>query len=138
MQEYILNYLMYCCSLFYYRLALRTNVLQINQLQRRVCQMISRAYKTISLDAVHVLTTSPPWDLKIQLRSIQYLLGQKIQVTNWSTFPPLDTFIEPSCNLTIEHQTRKQYTKTIHNAQKQQWESSPSFNCSSTIHFAVI
>lgn len=85
--------------------------------------MISRSYRTVSLATFQILTRSPPWDLVIQSRSIQYLLKHKRPITNWSIFPKLQSFLQDTTGVFRERQIYQKYTSVINATWQEHWHA---------------
>ena len=55
---------------------------------QRCCDRVSiRAYRTISADAANLLNSTPPIDLLLTARSIQWLHRHNLPITYWGIFP---------------------------------------------------
>ena len=81
------THLFYCSSVFYHRLWIRQHRKKICELQRLCDRMIIRGYRTISGDAASVIALSPPLDLLLVKRSLQYLLKTERPIWYYGAFP---------------------------------------------------
>ena len=83
----IYTHLFYCSSLFYHRLWIRQHRKKLCELQRLCDRMIIRGYRTISGDAASVIALSPPLDILVTKRSLQYLLKTERPIWYYGAFP---------------------------------------------------
>lgn len=90
----MLSQFLYCSSVWYHRLPLRTNRTVVLSLQRVACILISRSYRTISTEAALLLANLPPWDLVIIARSIYWQLIHGHKVSNWGNFSRTPKLLE--------------------------------------------
>ena len=106
----IYPHLFYCCTLFYQVLWKRANRGLIIEVQRQCDRICLRAYRTISGDAASVLNGTPPIDLLLTKRSVQWLERKRLPVPYRGIFPAsLDADNEP------------QWRKEIHTEWERRW-----------------
>lgn len=85
----IYSLLMYCSSVYYHRLILKTYRNRIEAIERRCSIICSRAYQDLNVGVAGLLAASPPLHLSITNRSVRWLLQHGYDVPHWGHLPKL-------------------------------------------------
>ena len=88
--SYIHSLLMYCSSIVYQRLKLKTYRQKIDKLQRRSNVIICRGYRDISRESAGLLAAEAPLALRLVERSVAWLLRKGMPVLHWGHLDPVE------------------------------------------------
>lgn len=88
--SYIHSLLMYCSSIYYQRLQLKTYRRRIDKLQRRSNVVICRGYRDISGGSAGLIAAEAPLALQLVERSVAWLLRKGRHVPYWGHLDPVD------------------------------------------------
>ena len=82
--------LMYCSSIYYHWLQLKTYPQKIDQLQRRTNIIICRGYRDISGGSAGLIAAEAPLALRLVERSVAWLLRKGRPVPHWGHLDPIE------------------------------------------------
>ena len=88
--SYIHSLLMYCSSIYYHRLQLKTYRRKVDQLQRRTNIIICRGYRDISGGSAGLIAAEAPLALRLVERSVAWLLRKGRPVPHWGHLDPIE------------------------------------------------
>lgn len=94
-QGAIYSHLMYCSSVWYHRMTVKSYRHAVQMVQRRCDIMCSRLYSTTSAAAAAIINNMAPLDLKIIGRSIQWLVKRERGVPLWEPFARITEYPPP-------------------------------------------
>ena len=116
--------LMYCSSVFYHRLKLKTYRQKIDRLQRRFNIIICRGYRDISGETAGLLAAEPPLALRMVERSVAWLLRKGRPVQHWGHLDPItdtEEGLEHNSQPITPREAKQVWTANTHKKWEEEW-----------------